>query len=48
MFPIEVIDYTSNYVWYFEDLEDAKEALNDLQMKYPTHNIVLGYYTFSF
>lgn len=44
MMSIEIIDYTNDYVFYFEDVYEAEEKLEELHSLYPEHEVEVSHF----
>lgn len=42
---VEIINYTTDYVWYFEDLNEAVDTLENLRSKNESHEIGVSHFS---
>ena len=42
---VDIINYTTDYVWYFEDLNEAVDTLENLREKNPSHEIGVSHFS---
>lgn len=42
---VEIINYTTDYVWYFEDLNEAVDTLENLRAENPSHEIGVSHFS---